>query len=118
MLKDSILKLLKLDSLMEHITGYVETRIELMKVEVREQLANAISKVLLYVVILSFLMLFVLLFSLAVAYKIGEHLGTFGGFAIVSGFYLLIGVLLVVFREPLSDKIETVLQEAMMRKRK
>ena len=117
-MKDTILKFLKLDTLIEHLTGFVETRIELMKVEVQEELARVLSRALVFVVILSVLTLFVLLFSMAVSYKIGERLGNFGGFAMVGGFYLLIGLVILGFRTRISEQVENKLEEIMQRKKK
>ena len=118
-MKDTILKFLKLDSLIEHLTGFVETRIELMKVEVQEELARVLSRALVFIVILCVLTLFVLLFSMALSYEIGEKLGSnFGGFAIVGGFYLLIGVVVMAFRTRISEQVETKLEEIMQRKKK
>ena len=118
MLKDTILKFLKLDSLVEHLTGFVETRIELMKVEVQEELARVLSRALVFLVILSVLTLFVLLFSMAVSFKLGEQLGNFGGFAIVGGLYLLIGVVILAFRTQISEQVENKLEEIIQRKKK
>ena len=39
-IKDSIFKFLRLDNLVENLSGYVETRIELVKLEVREEIAK------------------------------------------------------------------------------
>jgi hypothetical protein len=108
-----LLKFLKMDTLVEHVTGYVEARIELMKVEVQEGVSKVLSKALVFVVIVSFLTLFVLLISMAFAYKLGEVLGNFGGFAIIAGIYFLIGLLMFIFRDTIADKIETALQDAM-----
>lgn len=118
MLKDSILKFLKLDSLIENITGYVEARMELMKLEIKEEVAKGLARVLLFMVLTVVFSLFIVLISIAVAYKIGESLGTFGGFAIVAGFYLLIGILLVLFRDALSESLEKQLAENMKKKKK
>ena len=118
MLKDTILKFLKLDSLIEHLTGFVETRIELMKVEVQEEIARVLSRALVFLVITSVLTLFILLFSMAISFKIGERLGYFGGFAIVGGFYLLIGVVILAFRTRISEQVENKLEEIMQRKKK
>jgi uncharacterized membrane protein YqjE len=117
-LKDTILKFLKLDSLIEHLTGFVETRIELMKVEVQEEIARVLSRALVFIVILAVLTLFVLLFSMALSFKIGEHVGNFGGFAIVGGFYLLIGMIVLGFRTRISEQVENKLEEIMQRKKK
>jgi uncharacterized membrane protein YqjE len=67
-LKDTFLKFLKMDSLIENITGYVETRIELLKIEIKEEIAKSLSKALVYVIIVGVVMLFVLLISMAGAY--------------------------------------------------
>ncbi|MGC3948288.1 MAG: phage holin family protein [Chryseolinea sp.] len=109
---------MKLDSLIEHLTGFVETRIELMKVEVQEELARVLSRALVFIVIMAVLTLFVLLFSMAVSFKIGESLGYFGGFAIVGGFYLLIGLIIFAFRTRISEQMESKLEEIMKRKKK
>jgi uncharacterized membrane protein YqjE len=83
-LKDTFLKFLKMDSLIENITGYVETRIELLKIEIKEEIAKSLSKALVYVIIVGVVMLFVLLISMAGAYKIAEYVGMSGGFTIVA----------------------------------
>jgi len=115
-LKDTILKFLKLDSLVENMTGYVEARIELMKVEMKEEVAKVLAKALIFVVLTAVFTLFILLISMAAAYKIGESLGTFGGFAVVAGFYLLIGVLVFLLRDSIAEKIDVRLQEIMKKK--
>lgn len=117
-LKETLLKFFKMDTLIENITGYVETRIELMKIEMKEEVAKGLAKAFVFIVITAVLTLFVLLISMAVAYKIGETLGTFGGFAVVAGFYLLVGVLLFVFRDPITGKLEESLEEVMKKKKK
>ena len=118
MLKDTLLKFLKMDTLIENITGYVETRIELLKIEMKEELAKAISKALVYVVIVGVIMLFVLLISIAGAYKIAEYVGTSGGFAIVAGVYLLVGILVYALRNPITEMLEERFQEKMNKKKK
>lgn len=117
-LKDSILKFLKLDTLIEHLTGFVETRIELMKLEIKEEVAKAMARVLILGLLMAVFTLFIMLMSMAVAFKIGESLGAFGGFAIVAGFYLLVGVLLVLMREGIREALEKQLGEIMKKKKK
>lgn len=118
MLKDTILKFLKLDTLIDHLTGFVETRIALMKVEIQEEIARVLSKAMVFLVVVAVLTLFVLLFSIAVSYEIAKHVGMFGGFAIVAGFYLLLGLLVIVFRSEISEKLENKLQDIMKRTKK
>lgn len=106
-----------MDSLIENITGYVEARIELMKIEIKEELAKGLAKALVIVVMTAVLTLFVLLISMAAAFKIGESVGEFGGFAIMAGFYLLLGLLLYLFRNSISEKLEAQLTEIMKKKK-
>lgn len=118
MLKESILKMLKLDNLISNVTGYVETRIELMKLEVKEDLAKAIAKIALFIIIGFIITLFVLLISMAIAYKIGESTGVFGGFAIVAGFYFILALALILGRDTVRNTLEKRLSENLKQKKK
>lgn len=113
MLKDSVLKFLKLDSLIENVTGYVEARIELTKIELKEDVAKTLSKVLLFMLMGVVLLLFIVLISVAVAHLLAQSVGAFGGFAIVAGFYLLVSLLVFVFRDAISEKLQAYLVEVM-----
>jgi len=117
-LKDTLLKFLKMDSLIESITGYVETRIELLKMDMKEEVSKGIAKALVYVVIVALVTLFILLISMAGAYKIAESVGTSGGFAIVAAVYLLLGLLVYVFRDSITETLENRFQEKMNKKKK
>jgi uncharacterized membrane protein YqjE len=118
MLKETLLKFLKLDGLIDSLTGYVEARIALMKIEVREELANGLAKALVLVLIIALFTLFVCMMSFAVAYEIGESLGTFEGFAIVACFYLIVGLGLFLLRNPITEKLEKELGTKMGKKKK
>lgn len=113
MWKESILKLLKLDSLVANLTGYVETRVELLKLEIREEIAKAIAKMTVLVLVMAAVSLFILFFSVSVALLIGEYLGFFEGFLIVSGFYLLITILVLLMRKSLSETMEKELMKKL-----
>jgi uncharacterized membrane protein YqjE len=116
-LKDSVLKFLKLDSLIENLTGYVETRIELTKLELKEDIAKSLSKVLLFILMGAVFTLFVVLISVAVAHLIAKSIGAFGGFAVVAGFYLLLSLLLYGFRHVIGEKLQDQLVEIMKKKK-
>jgi hypothetical protein len=53
----------------------------------------------------------------AVALQIGEHLGGFAGFVIVAGFYLVVGVGLIMTRSTLTKKIEKKLSSLFNKKK-
>jgi uncharacterized membrane protein YqjE len=117
-IKESIAKFLKLDSLWENLTGYVETRIELMKYDMKEDLSRVLSKVsvLLFVIVMATFFLFFL--SMAVAYQIAKYLGHFWGFAIVGAVYCTIALVLFSQREKIGARIEKEIKEAIKQKKK
>ena len=47
-LKAKIFKLLRLDNLIDNLSGYVEKRLELYKLEITEDLVKVLSKALIY----------------------------------------------------------------------
>lgn len=118
MLKESLLKLFKLDGLLSNVTGYVEARIELMKLDIKEDLARGLAKMAVFVVLGFALMLFVLLISMAIAFKIGESLGNFSGFGIVAVGYFLIGCILYLLRDSITASLEKQLTELLNKKKK
>jgi uncharacterized membrane protein YqjE len=116
-LKESILKFLKLESLIENLTGYVETRIELTKMEIREDLAKALSNFLLFILLGVMFTFFLILISIAVAHLIAKSTGAIGGFAIVAGFYLLLALLGFAFRGKILEKLQNELVQIMKKKK-
>lgn len=116
MLKETLLKFFKLDGLIDNLSGYIETRIELLKYEVKEDIARAMAKVAIVALIVVFLTLFIIFISIAVAFVLAESIGTYGGFGIVAGFYLVLMLILVFFREPISHKIELEIKKSFRKK--
>lgn len=116
MLKETLLKYFKLDGLVNNLTGYIESRIELMKYEVKEDMAKAISKVSILLLLAVFFVFFLLFASAAVAHKIGESLGSFAGYGIVASFYLTMLLLIVILREPISKSVEKKIKNTIMQK--
>jgi uncharacterized membrane protein YqjE len=116
-LKETLLKFLKLDGLIDNLTGYVETRIELMKIEIKEEVAKGMAKAMVLLVMMAVLMLAVLMVSTAVAYKIADSVGAFAGFGIVGGFYVIVGLAIYLLRKPISEVLEKRLDEKMKSKK-
>jgi hypothetical protein len=118
MLKDTILKFFKVDGLIDHVTGYVETRIQLMKYEIREEVAEVIATTILYFVMGTFLFIFILIGSVAAALFIGQVIGYALGFTIVAGFYMVVAVVLIVFRDRIENQLEIRVRNALTKKKK
>lgn len=117
MLRDSIAKFFKVDSLISNLTGYVETRIELLKVEAKEELSKSLSLVLVFLMLAFVFALFIVFISVSVGLKISESLGTAAGFAIVAGFYLLLGAILTAKREAIGRSFERKLSILLKKKK-
>lgn len=116
MIKDTLLKLFKLDALVNNLTGYLEGRIELMKYEMKEDLARGLAKVSLLMLSAMLFTFFLIFVSVAIAFKLSESMGTFGGFGIVAAFYLLLLLIIVVFRSGISKNLEKKLKNIIIQK--
>lgn len=115
---ESILKFLKLDSLIGHVTGYVEARIELMKVEIREDIAKSMARaiVLLTLILVSFL--FLLFLSIGLAHFITSYVhSAYLGYWSVAGLYGILFLLLFLFRKNIYAAFESKFAEAIKRKK-
>ena len=90
---------------------YLHTSIELYKLKALAKLGEITSSLASSFAVLSGFVFFFLLFNIGLSLWIGEMLGkSYYGFFIVSGFYLLIGIIIYSNRvkwieEPVSDAV-------------
>jgi uncharacterized membrane protein YqjE len=117
MFGNSISKFLKLDNLIDNVTGYVETKVEIVKVEVKEDLARGLGSAINYMIIAFVFALVILFLSLGIAFVLANKLGELPGFGIVALFYLIIGVVLLANRKALSNKLHKQLSENFNKKK-
>lgn len=117
MLRDSIAKFFKVDNLISNLTGYVETRLELVKVEAKEELAKGLSKVLIVAALAFLFSLFVVFLSIGVALSLADVWGDLAAFAIVAGFYFLLGIILFLSRKSVGGKLERYLNDVLNKKK-
>ncbi|NOT75029.1 MAG: phage holin family protein [Cyclobacteriaceae bacterium] len=114
----SILKFLKLDSLIQNLTGFVETRIELMKIEVREDLAKAVSRALMMAVFFLVGFLFLIFFSIGLAHFLNKFFeDSYAGYWTVASIYLATFLVLLVSRKGIFQYFEKQMTELMKRKK-
>ena len=89
-----------LHKLTDNIREYLETRIDIVKIEAAESGASAVSSMLSWLIILLVGFLVVLMLTVGTAIGIGYMIENYAaGFFIVTAFYLLIGLLLYGYRE-------------------
>lgn len=99
-IKDKILKFLHLDGLISNLSGYVETRVELVKIEIREEVAGILSRGLTIMLIIMVGFLCLLFLSLTGAQYLNTVLESgFAGYGIVALFYGVLLLFLLVFRK-------------------
>ena len=112
--KSRLFKFLKIDSILENLTGLIEARLELAKLEIKEEVAKVGAMIIAGVVFSFLAVMIVIFFSMSAATFINSLMGSkWTGYALVTGFYLVILVLLIVFKVhiALQKKTEGVLIE-------
>lgn len=116
-LKDTLIRLLGLEKIMAHLTGYVESRVALVRLEVREEVANLVSKGLVVVIIFFFAFLFLLFLSLAAAHIISQVTGyPYAGYGWVAGFYGCLFLIFLLARKPLQTVLEARMKELIKKR--
>lgn len=85
---------------MENLTGYLEDKAELYKLEFKEELAYILSKFLI-MLLMSFVFLVFFVFA---TITLGNYLNyllksTYYGHLIITGFYLIVFVLIYIFKD-------------------
>lgn len=117
-IKDTIFKFLRLDNLMTHLTGYVEARIELLKVEIREEVAKVLASALVLIIVIFLALIFLLFLSVGLANYLNVVLESeHAGFWIVAGVYGLPCLIFVLFRKQISHSAEARVLKSIKRKK-
>jgi uncharacterized membrane protein YqjE len=115
---ESILKFLKLDTLVNHVTGYVEARIELMKVEIRDDVAKTVARAIVLITLILVGFLFLLFLSVGLAHFITAYVeSAYLGYWSVAALYGVLFLILFLFRKPIYAAFEHKLAEAIKRKK-
>ena len=84
----------KAEELAAHIKDYINTRISLLKLKFAEGLSKAISNITAIIIVSVFILLFVIFLGIGAALFIAEITGSlYSGFIIVSGLFLIIGLI-------------------------
>lgn len=118
-IKDSIFKFLKLDNLVNNLSGYLETKAELIKMEIREDVSRMLSQGIVIGTMIFFALLFLLFFSVGLAQYLNTFFTyTFVGYWIVSGIYLVAFLVFLVFRKVIHKNVEKYFSEMIKRKAK
>jgi len=99
------------ETLLDNAKEYMETRVELLKLQAIHKSSDVTSSLVSRVTIFLIIIFAVFLLNMGLAFWIGELLGkVYLGFFVVTGFYVLIAALLHIFKdswlkEPVSSMI-------------
>ena len=106
------MKLFDFDKLIGTLTGYIETKIELLKLDIKEGVSAAITRIVL-IMAMVLLGIFVTLFLfMGLAALINQEMhSAYWGYLIVAAFFGLILGVLIVSRAKVTEKIGERLKE-------
>jgi hypothetical protein len=94
------------DNLLKSLTGYIETKVELTRIEAKETISKIAAKIMLYISLFILLQFTIAFISLTVGTILNEILDSrFAGFAIVSGLYLLIIIIMFLKKDAILKNI-------------
>jgi len=118
-IKESVFKFLKLDNLIANLSGYVETKAELIKIEIREDVSRILSRAIVIITMIFFVLLFLLFFSIGLAHYFNTFFeASFAGYWIVSAIYLVAFLVFLVFRKTIHKNFGKYFSEIIKRKEK
>ena len=113
-LKDLIFKFLKVDFLLESLSNYIETRVSLIKKEIKDEVARQLSKVIVFIFVMTLILFAIGFISTGLAFLIGELVeNMYAGFMIVGGFYLIISIIIWLSRRSVGKKVENTLKNRL-----
>ena len=103
--KKGFMSFFKLDSLFDHLTAFIESKVDIYKMELRDEASKALSKLMVGVLLFSLGWFFIMFLSIATGYYFGTLLGSFFlGFLIISGIYLLFFLVVFLLKKQLGLK--------------
>lgn len=88
------------EALFEKTTDYLETRIELVKLQAVHKVTDAVASFVSRLIIMVMILLMIVVLNTGIALWLGEMLGKiYYGFFCVAGFYLLLVIILAIGRK-------------------
>ncbi len=113
--------MLKIAEIIQTIKGIVETKVDLLKLEIQEEFLGIIARLVLLIMIGSMLLLVLLFFSLSLAFYLSSLTGRpFMGFLLIGLFYLLIlfGLFYTRYSRTVQQRIQMALRNFILRNRR
>ncbi len=107
------------EQIFDIVSKLIEVNFQLFKLEIQQELSNAIVRLAISIICIIFANMAVVLSSFAIAFLLGEWLQNNAyGFAIVALFYVVLTAIAWLYREDIGNMIRMKVQATMLEKRK
>lgn len=115
--------MLKIDNLIENISGYIDTRLELFKIEIKEWIAKILSNLIYFLILLMLILVILIFISMSAGFYLNQILeSNFWGFGIVASFYLLIVILFILNSKKniaiINSQIQKIIEKKLKKEEK
>jgi len=95
-----------LESLLESVTDYGKTSLELVKLKALDKTTDIVSSLIPHSVVFALITSFLIFLNLGLALWLGDVLGKiFYGFFVVAGFYVIIAIIIHFMHKPLKSLV-------------
>ena len=102
------MKIFDIDKLVDNLTGYIETKIELIQLDVKEELTQLIAKVIAFSIVIFFGLLAVVFISIGLSALLNNYLEShYQGYLLVGLLYLILAVVFFGVRTSIIQKIKS-----------
>jgi uncharacterized membrane protein YqjE len=100
------LDIFRVKNMINALIGFIETKVEIYKIQFKEEMAKALSVLVLLTIFSMIGTLFILFISHFLSQLLNDVLGNdYAGYLIISGLYLVIGIIVYLFRKKIKDSI-------------
>jgi uncharacterized membrane protein YqjE len=104
------LDIFRIKNIVNALIGFIETKVELYKIQFKEEIAKALSILVLVIIFSMVGMLFILFLSHFISRLLNDLFDSqYIGFLIVTGFYLVSGIVVYLFRVRIADSITNMM---------
>jgi len=99
-----------IESLFQTAGDYLETRVDLLQLKAVDKSSEVLSSVISKIIVLVVFLMFIVLVNIGIALLLGELMGkAYYGFFVLAAFYLIAGLIFKSnqkkwFKEPIADK--------------
>lgn len=110
-----------INNIIDAIKRYINIEIDLVKLEARENFVEVLSSMIIFMLFMALGLMLLLFLSLAAAFYLNEVCGSsYLGFLIVTAFYLLLTIVLLLFKDQLvtSSIIKSIFGKSLVPKEK